>query len=103
MNRRQRRAAARAPGRGTPKAPGSAPAGAKLKAAVSHHQAGRLVEARRLYAEVLSREPNNVSALHLLGVIADQEGDAHQAIALIGKAVALRPVYAEAHYNLDTT
>jgi len=29
-----------------------------------------------------------------------QKGDAHQATALIGKAIALRPDYAEAHYNL---
>ena len=35
-----------------------------------------------------------------MGVIAYQEGDAHRAIELIGKAIALRPDYAEAHNNL---
>jgi len=48
----------------------------------------------------LSREPNNVIALHHLGVIEYQEGDARQAAALIGEAIALRPDYAEAHSNL---
>ena len=43
---------------------------AKLKAAISHHQAGRLGEAKRHYSEILSREPKHVVALHLLGVIA---------------------------------
>ncbi len=39
-------------------------------------------------------------ALHLLGVIRFQEGDAGRAIELIGKAIALEPTYAEAHNNL---
>ena len=71
-----------------------------LKAAIAHHQAGRLAEARALYDEVLSLEPNQIVALHLAGVIAYQEGNDGQAVALIGKAIALRPNYAEAHGNL---
>ena len=78
----------------------SAPVETKLEAALSHHQAGRLAEANRLFSDILSREPRHVVALHLLGVIAYQEGDAGRAIELIGKAIALRPDYAEAHGNL---
>ena len=100
LNRKERRAAAKMRGRGVGQPRGAAPADTKLKAAVSHHQAGRLAEAKRLYTEILSREPNNVVALHFLGVIAYQEGDAPQATALIGKALALRPDQADAHNNL---
>ncbi len=74
--------------------------GGKLEAAVSHHQAGRLDQAKRLYSAILSREPKQVVALNFLGVIAHQQGDARRATALIGKALALRPNYAEAHNDL---
>ena len=80
--------------------PSGAAAGSKLKPAVAHHKAGRLHDAKRLYAEVLSEDPQNAVALHLLGVIRFQEGDASEAIALIGQAIARRPNYADAHSNL---
>ena len=70
MNWKQRLAVARAWGRDTPKAPSSEPADTKLEAAVLHHQAGRLAEAKLLYEDILSREPKHVVALHFLGVIA---------------------------------
>ncbi len=100
MNRRQRRATAKKRGQDTRQTRGSESIDSKLKASVSAHQAGRLTEAKRLYAEVLSREPKNVTALNLLGVIKHQEGDARQATELIEKALILKPDYAEAHYNL---
>ncbi len=100
MNRRQRRAAAKARRRAIPSVRGSASTDAKLKASLSYHRAGRLAEAKRLYAEILSREPKHVEALHLLGAIKAGEGEAREATELIGKAIALRPDYAEAHYNL---
>ncbi|MFP6744436.1 MAG: hypothetical protein VCB77_04515 [Alphaproteobacteria bacterium] len=40
-----------------------------LGQALSHHQAGRLAEAKRLYSETLAAARDNVDALHLLGVI----------------------------------
>ncbi len=70
-----------------------------LQAALSHHQAGRLAEAKRLYTEILSQEPKHPEALHFLGVIAYQQGDAGQATTLIGKALAINPDFAEAHNN----
>ncbi len=100
MNRRQRRASAKTRGRDAPRGHGFASSDSKLKEAVSYHQAGRLAEAKRSYLEILSRERNNAVALHLLGVIRCQEGDAGQAIELIGNAIALKPDYAEAHNNL---
>ncbi len=100
MNRRQRRATARKRGQDTRQTRGSGSIDSKLKASVSAHPAGRLTEAKRLYAEVLSREPENITALNLLGVVMHQEGDALQAAELIEKALILKPDYAEAHYNL---
>src|SRR5271155_2512604 len=42
--------------------------------AVAHHRAGRLVEARTLYQQVLERQTDHAEALHLLGVTALQGG-----------------------------
>jgi len=71
-----------------------------LGAAVSHHQAGRLAKARQFYGQVLAQQPNHAVALHLLGVVDFQEGDAESAVARIERAVALRPDYADAQSNL---
>jgi len=67
---------------------------------LSHHQAGRLDQARQLYLKELSVDPNSVEALHLLGVLLCQQDDPLQAFGLIRKALAARPNYPEAHNNL---
>ena len=43
-----------------------------LKAAVTHHQAGKLQEAERLYRAILRAQPNAADANHNLGVLAVQ-------------------------------
>jgi predicted O-linked N-acetylglucosamine transferase (SPINDLY family) len=68
--------------------------------ALSHHQAGRLVEAKRLYRKICDADPRHVDALHLLGVAEAQLGNNEAAVDLIGRALALDPDYAEAHHNL---
>jgi predicted TPR repeat methyltransferase len=68
--------------------------------ALSHHKAGRLVEAERLYRQICAADPHHVASLHFLGVLAGQVGRNDHAIDLIGRALALKPDYAEAHYNL---
>lgn len=60
-------------------------------AALEHHRAGRLVEAERGYRALLQREPAHADSLNLLGVIALQTGNAESALALVQRAVALRP------------
>ena len=47
-----------------------------------------------------SRIPDEPEALHLLGVVALQRGDALRAIDLIGRAISLRPNVAIFHANL---
>ena len=86
---------------GAPVGPGSAsPHTAKLERALWLHQQGRLAEAERIYREILQREPSNVPALHLFGVVAMQTGRPERAIKPIGKAIALHPDNAEAHNDL---
>jgi predicted TPR repeat methyltransferase len=74
--------------------------GALLKEAVAAHQAGRLSEAQTRYRQVLALAPRQFDALHLLGVIERQQGDAAQAVELITAALAVNPAQATAHCNL---
>jgi predicted O-linked N-acetylglucosamine transferase (SPINDLY family) len=55
------------------------------------HQAGQTTEAREKYVQVLELQPQHFDALHLSGVIAIQNGDFEQALALIDKAIAIDP------------
>ena len=71
-----------------------------LKSALRLHQAGQLEAAAGLYQTVLSKEPDNANALHLLGLLHHQRGDHVRAVELIGRAVALRPNAASFHANL---
>jgi protein O-GlcNAc transferase len=71
-----------------------------LKAALGHHDAGRLSEAEFLYRQLLAAEPRNIDALHFLGVIAHQRGDHAYAAELISRALAEYEANASAHNNL---
>ena len=62
-----------------------------IEAALAAHRGGDLGGARRLYEDVLARDPDHGEALHLLGLVHYQEGDAGSAIALFGRALALSP------------
>jgi predicted O-linked N-acetylglucosamine transferase (SPINDLY family) len=71
-----------------------------MQLALGHHQAGRRAEAEAIYRQVLAEFPDHAGALHLLGVLAGQEGDTGSAIDLIGRAAALNPGVAQYHSNL---
>lgn len=71
-----------------------------LQAALGHHQAGRRSEARMRYQEALSLDADNIDALHLLGVLAHEEGDYDQAARMISRSLDIRPANAHAHFNL---
>ena len=71
-----------------------------LNQALAHHSAGRLAEAEAVYRRVLQSNPDHPVALHMLVVIAHQGGNHQQAVDLITMALAVKPEYANAHYNL---
>ena len=70
-----------------------------LRRARDAHRAGRLDEARRGYEEALAADANNADALHLLGVLNHQSGDAAAAIDFVNRAIDARPGFAEALNN----
>ncbi len=64
------------------------------------HRAGELSLAASLYETILSRDPEQVDALQLLGVLRQQQGQFGEAVELCRKAVALRPDVASNYLNL---
>ncbi len=71
-----------------------------LAIAIQHHQSGRLQAAEQIYRQILQAEPNDVDALHLLGVIAHQVGKLDEAVACYRRALVLKPDYVGALGNL---
>jgi tetratricopeptide (TPR) repeat protein len=106
MNRKQRRVARgqvqAVPGRAAPTA-SAGPAGEiaeRFAVALSHHRAGRLVEAETHYRQICELDPDHIESLHLLGMLARQAGRNDVAIDFIGRVLALRPDFADAHNGL---
>jgi Flp pilus assembly protein TadD len=77
----------------------NAPA-SEIFAAAEHHKAGRLDKAEALCRKILQRAPDDINALHLLGIVSLERGHADRAIELIGRALARFPEAAQAHGNL---
>jgi tetratricopeptide (TPR) repeat protein len=71
-----------------------------LTTAIELHQSGQLDSAAELYGRILSEEKDNAAALHLLGVVHNQQGLHARAVEEIGRAVALQPNVPEFHANL---
>jgi predicted O-linked N-acetylglucosamine transferase (SPINDLY family) len=72
----------------------------QLESGLSHHQAGRLAEAERIYRQVLAEQPNHADALHLLGVLAGQTGRLDAGVDLIRRAIAICSTNASIYNNL---
>ena len=72
----------------------------RLVTALNCHQQGDLLQAKALYQEILLLEPNNVSALHLSGILAGQQGDYPSAQTYIERALILEPNVPSFHNNL---
>ncbi len=62
-----------------------------LRAAITHHQAGRLAEAERLYRAALQRNPRHGIANHNLGIIAAQSGKPADGLPHFKAAVDAEP------------
>ena len=68
--------------------------------AAEHHAAGRLEEAERLCRQVLQKDPRNVDALRMLGLIAAAAGDLDEAENLLRQALVGAPDHAAAMFEL---
>jgi protein O-GlcNAc transferase len=75
----------------------------QLDSAMTHHRAGRLAEAERIYRDVLAQDSNQPDALHMLGVLSGQMGQLDTAVELIRRAIRIKPESALAQNNLGTT
>jgi hypothetical protein len=75
--------------------------GALMERALAHQHAGRIVEAARLYRDVLQAAPRTHDALHMLGVIELGAGNLEEAGRLIDDAISLRPAYPTITHNLQ--
>ncbi|MBN3761801.1 tetratricopeptide repeat protein [Burkholderia sp. Ac-20365] len=63
----------------------------RLDAALDHHRAGRLAEAKALYGQILQAQPRQPDALHRLGLLACQTGQHEAGIALMEQSLTVRP------------
>ncbi|HKX09272.1 MAG TPA: tetratricopeptide repeat protein, partial [Stellaceae bacterium] len=83
----------------TPGKPGPSVA-RTLRQAVEAHRKGDLTAAESGYARILEAFPENFGALHMLGVVRNQQGLHEEAVALIGAALQQDGRSPEAHCNL---
>jgi len=72
----------------------------RLEAAVELHRAGRLVEAREVYAAISVDDPDNPVVRHLHGLVSAETGDAIAGEALIRSALRRVPDYHAALMSL---
>src|ERR1041384_2471504 len=68
--------------------------------ALAHHQQGRVAEAESTYLQLLQKKPNDVDALHYLGVLRVQQGRRDEAIQLIKRSLGISPRNPHAWNNL---
>ena len=73
-----------------------------LSEALKIHKLGNLQEAKIIYEEILSIDPENFDALNLLGVVYKQNGEANIAIEFIRKSIAINPTISWAYTNLGS-
>ena len=78
----------------------SAEANQHLETAMALHRQGNLAAAEDAYRTVLAEQPDQADALHLLGTIRADAGDADEGIAMIERALRVFPAMPDAHFNL---
>ena len=69
----------------------SSPASEMFGQAVAFHSSGQIAMADHLYRQVISLDGNHAGALHWLGVLEAQSGNAGTALALLERSVAIEP------------
>jgi predicted TPR repeat methyltransferase len=71
-----------------------------LQKAIDHHRQGELTKAEWAYMEILERDPENIDALHLIGVVAHQVGDTKSAIERVQQSLVIKSDQPNALNNL---
>ena len=80
--------------------PPEAEVDALLRQAMSAHDSGDLIGARRHYERLLALAPQNPDALHLFGLLECMAGNNPRALELIGKALEILPDEPMFHNNI---
>ena len=62
-----------------------------IEKAISLHQKGQLAEAERQYRKILTQNPKNADALHLLGLIEADRKNFAVAVDMIDRAIEIQP------------
>jgi tetratricopeptide (TPR) repeat protein len=62
-----------------------------LQRAVNFHQKGLLVDAAKIYTDILKIQPGHYDSLHMLGVVKFQQGQAAEALPLLEAALKIQP------------
>jgi tetratricopeptide (TPR) repeat protein len=71
-----------------------------LNVGLEEHRRGHIDRAARVYEAALAENPDSPDALHLVGLVSLQRGDAQRALVMIGRAAAIRPRDAVIQANL---
>jgi len=74
--------------------------GQALALAMRNHQDGNLLEAEKIYREILAINPHHAETLHALAIMTCQRGEHAAAVTLFQKAIHGNPATAAYHYNL---
>ena len=72
----------------------------EIRLAFKYHRSGDLQQAENIYREILKIQPDNVDALHFLGILKYQLGNYDSAIECIEKVLQRNPNDPDAYYNL---
>lgn len=70
--------------------------------AIAHHRAGSLAAAEGIYRQILSQDPSQPDAIHLLGVLLFQSARFAECASVLSQAVAAGQASAEIYYYLGT-
>ena len=71
-----------------------------IETAFELHKQGKLDEAQKLYLQILNKNPNDLNALNLLGMLKTQKKDFESAIYYLEKACKLTEDYFDIFFNL---
>lgn len=73
-----------------------------MRNALAAQKSGRCSEAAEGYRRVLAVDPSNFDAMHMLALVEYEDGRLERALALLRRAIELRPDISLARHNLRT-